>query len=150
MYGKRTYNPFERKKRNSNNRNNSPPKVSSMSKAQENFNKRERERRLNNMRKARLRNMFPNNFSNNNNNNVNMFGVNLGNRYFKIGNNKISLHSMKGALLLPTYKEKVSSQKNIINWWKSNNAKNYFKNSIIFIHPITKKQYRYKNFNIHA
>lgn len=149
MYGKRTFKLFQKKRSNSN--SNSPPKIRpsvSMSNAQKAFNERERQRRLNKMRQNRLKQMFPNNFSNsNNNNNVNMFGVNLGNgHYFKVGNNKISLHSMKGALLLPTHKSKVSSQKNIVNWWKSNNARNFFKNSIIFVHPISKKEYMYKNF----
>ena len=140
---------FGKKPNSNSNRSKSPPKSRSMYNAQKAFNEREKQRRMNQMRKNRLRQMFPENFTNsNNNNNVNMFGVNLGNRYFKVRNNKISLHSMKGALLLPSHKAKVSSQKNIINWWKSNNAKNLFKNSIIFEHPITKKRHRYNNFII--
>lgn len=152
MYGKRTVKLFQRKNNSNSNRSRSPPKSRStkMSNAQKAFNNREKQRRLNQMRRNRLRQMFPNNFSNsNNNNNLNMFGVNLGNRYFKVGNNKISLHSMKGALLLPTHQAKVSKEFNhLLNWWKSQNAKNYFKNQNIFEHPITKRRHRYNNFLI--
>lgn len=148
MYGKRTVKLFQKRKNNSP----SPPKArSTMSNAQKAFNEREKQRRMNQMRRNRLKQLFPENFSNsNNNNNVNMFGVNLGNRYFKVGNknNKISLHSMKGALLSP-YKAKVVKEYNrLLNWWASNNAKNFFKNAIIFEHPITTKKYKYTNFRL--
>lgn len=146
MYGKRTIQMFRTTKKN-NNRSKSPPKNRRMSNAQKAFNEREKQRRLNQMRRNRLKQMFPENFSNSNN--VNMFGVNLGNRYFKVGNNKISLHSMKGALMLPTHKAKVVSQgNNLINWWRSNNAKNYFGTVNIFEHPISKRKFKYSNFNI--
>ena len=152
MFGKGTRTLWKKRNNSGSNSNNGSPKRrmgKTMAEERAEFNKRETQLRYNRMRREQLKKRFADYVNSNNNVERNIYGVNLEKAYFLVnGKYRIALHTMPGAMIRSRNKTKLSSVRNLVAWWPTNNARTHFGNDNIFRPPNSNNTYKYKNFVI--